>query len=160
MKLADLATLIRSKNAGPFFLTFDIMFSDVEHYQLVTESRLLNRQSFAELYRCPPGSVRCFECNSALAIKFSIPRPVPQGELGDGDLHGGQQFAPLMAIDIPVPVGWTTQGNGVYVNLLTPAEVPNPHADRDMHTGQHHVPLASLSVPADACEQTTDRLGI
>ena len=42
MKLADLAALIRSKNAGPFFLTFDIMFADEEQYQLVKASRCLN----------------------------------------------------------------------------------------------------------------------
>jgi hypothetical protein len=105
MKLADLATLIRSKNAGPFFLTFDIMFSGEEPYRLVTASHLLNEQAFAELYKCPASSVRVFECERALAVKFSIPRPIPQGDLGDGDLHGGQQFAPLMAIDIPVPEG-------------------------------------------------------
>ena len=103
MKLADLATLIRSKNAGPFFLTFDIMFSDEGHYQLVKASRRLDEYTFAELYMCPVDSVRFFTCDSALAIKFSIPRPIIQGNLGDGDLHGGQQFAPLMSVEIPVP---------------------------------------------------------
>jgi Domain of unknown function (DUF4387) len=107
MQLADLATLIRSKNAGPFSLTFDIMFSDAELYRLVAQSRLLSEQTFAALYKCPASAVRVFECESALAIKFSIPRPIPQGDVGDGDLHGGQQFAPLMAIEIPVPEGQT-----------------------------------------------------
>ena len=105
MKLADLATLIRSKNAGPFFLTFDIMFSDEAHYQLVKQSRCLNENTFAKLYKCPASSVRFFECDSALAFKFSIPRPRTQGDLEDGDLHGGQQFAPLMTIEIPVAEG-------------------------------------------------------
>ena len=105
MELVNLATLIRSKNAGPFFLTFDIMFSDVEYYQLVKESGCLNQQTFAMLYKCPASTVRAFECESALAMKFSIPRPIPQGDLGDGDLHGGQQFAPLMTVEIPVPEG-------------------------------------------------------
>jgi hypothetical protein len=36
-----------------------------------------------------------------LAIKASIPRPVIQGDVGDSDGHGGQQFIPLMDIDIP-----------------------------------------------------------
>ena len=107
MKLADLATLIRSKNAGPFFLTFDIMFADEAHYQLVKASKRLDEYTFAELYKCPVDSVRFFTCDSAQAMKFSIPRPIAQGRPGDGDLHGGQQFAPLMAIDIPVPEGLT-----------------------------------------------------
>lgn len=106
MKLADVATLIRSKNAGPFFLTFDIMFSNEENYRLVKASQCLNEQVFATLYKCPVSSVRYFECDSALAIKFSRPRPIIQGDLGDGDLHGGQQYAPLMAIDIPVRENW------------------------------------------------------
>ena len=107
MKLADLATLIRSKNAGPFFLTFDIMFANEEQYQLVKESGCLNESMFAALYKCPVDSVRFFLCESARAIKFSIPRPITQGNLGDGDLHGGQLFAPLMSIEIPVPEGWS-----------------------------------------------------
>jgi hypothetical protein len=105
MKLADLATLIRSKNAGPFFLTFDILFANEEHYQLVKVSQCLNVQTFAELYACPVETVRFFACDNAFAFKFSIPRPLPQGAVGDGDLHGGQQFAPLMNIEIPLPEG-------------------------------------------------------
>jgi Domain of unknown function (DUF4387) len=107
MKLADLATLIRSKNAGPFFLTFDILFDGEERYQLVKASQRLNAQTFAMLYACPVETVRFFACDHALAFKFSIPRPLPQGDLGDGDLHGGQQFAPLMTLEIPVPEGHT-----------------------------------------------------
>jgi len=105
MKLADIATLIRSKNAGPFFLTFDIMFTDKEHYRLVKASRSLNAHMFAALYACPVQTVRFFECDNAFAFKFSIPRPLPQGELGDGDLHGGQQFSPLMNVEITLPEG-------------------------------------------------------
>jgi hypothetical protein len=101
MTLAELATLIRSKNAGPFNLTFDIMFSDETGYQRVKRSGVLNVERFAALYGCPPERVRFFECDNALAFKFSIPRPIFEGDLGDGDLHGGQQFAPLMAIEIP-----------------------------------------------------------
>ena len=37
-KLASLARLIRSKNAGPFVLTFDIMFDDVQTYSRVRDS--------------------------------------------------------------------------------------------------------------------------
>jgi hypothetical protein len=101
MKLADIAILIRSKNAGPFTLTFDIMFADLASYQRVKSSGALNPAAFAALYRCPLEKVRFFECENALAFKFSMPRPLPQGELGDGDTHGGQQFIPLMNLEIP-----------------------------------------------------------
>ena len=101
MKLAELASLIRSKNAGPFILTFDIMFPDDESYLRVKSSGMLTIARFAELFRCPEKHVLFFECDNARAFKFSIPRPIVQGNLGDGDMHGGQQFIPLMDIEIP-----------------------------------------------------------
>jgi hypothetical protein len=101
MKLAELASLIRSKNAGPFILTFDIMFPDDQSYRRVKESGVLTTARFAALFRCPQQQVRFFECDNARAFKFSIPRPIVQGDLGDGDMHGGQQFIPLMDIEIP-----------------------------------------------------------
>ena len=101
MLLADVAKLIRSKNAGPFTLTFDIMFADLASYRRVKRSGALNAAMVSKLYRCPVEKVHFFECENALAFKFSIPRPLPQGELGDGDMHGGQQFIPLMSIEIP-----------------------------------------------------------
>jgi len=101
MKLAQLSSLIRSKNAGPFVLTFDIMFPDEQSYLRVKRSGVLNAALFADLYRCRPETVRFFECDNALAFKFSIPRVIFQGDLGDGDLHGGQQFMPLVDIEVP-----------------------------------------------------------
>lgn len=99
--LAELATLIRSKNAGPFVLTFDILFEDEKKYRRVRDSGVLSKELFAKLYNCPVDIVRFFVCDNALGFKFSIPRPTFQGEVGDPDLHGGQQNTPLMFVDIP-----------------------------------------------------------
>jgi len=101
VKLAELSSLIRSKNAGPFVLTFDIMFPDDESYQRVKRAAVLSPRKFAELFHCAENSVQFFQCDNARAFKFSIPRPLSQGDLADGDLHGGQQFAPLMNIEVP-----------------------------------------------------------
>ena len=100
-QLKDIASLIRSKNAGPFVLTFDVMFSSDEDYETVARSGALSKEAFAALYRCPADTVRFFACPNARAFKFSIPRPVIGGDLGDGDMHGGQQFVPLMSVIIP-----------------------------------------------------------
>lgn len=100
-RLAELARLIRSKNAGPFELTFDVMFDDVNTYRRVKESGALNREAIAMHYGLPPEDVKFFYCDNALAVKASIPRPSPQGDLADSDGHGGQQYAPLMDIEIP-----------------------------------------------------------
>ena len=100
-KLCDLVALIRSKNAGPFSLTFDIMFNDKDCYERVKSSGVLNRNLIGDLYRCAPSDVKFFVCDNALAFKASIPRPLVSGDVGDSDLHGGQQYAPLLTVQIP-----------------------------------------------------------
>jgi len=100
-KLANLASLIRSKNAGPFMLTFDILFSDEATYERVKSSGALTRSVVAEKYGLSENEVLFFFCDNALAIKASIPRPCIQGDVGDADGHGGQQYIPLMDIDVP-----------------------------------------------------------
>jgi hypothetical protein len=51
--LGELARLIRSKNAGPFELTFDVMFADPEVYERVRDSGVLTREVVAAQYGCP-----------------------------------------------------------------------------------------------------------
>ena len=102
MKLWECASLVRSKNAGPFLLTLDVLFSDRETYEKVRDSRVLDRQLFAALYGVRPELVDVYACSNAMALKFSIPRPRPQGAFGDGDLHGGQQYAPLLDVEVPL----------------------------------------------------------
>ena len=99
-QLAKLARLIRSKNAGPFELTFDIMFDDDATYQRVKNSGALTREAVAVRYNLPVSDVKFFYCDHAYAIKASIPRPYFQGDPRDSDGHGGQQYAPLMDIEI------------------------------------------------------------
>jgi hypothetical protein len=101
VKLSRCASLIRSKNAGPFALTFDVMFSTAACYEHVKRSGVLTAERFAEIYDVPLKDVDAFECDQALAFKFSIPRPRTQGDFGDGDMHGGQQYAPLLDIEVP-----------------------------------------------------------
>ena len=100
-QLAELARLIRSKNSGPFELTFDIMFDDAQRYDRVKRSGALTREVIAQRYGLPAEHVKFFYVDNALAIKASIPRPHTQGDLYDSDGHGGQQYAPLMDIEIP-----------------------------------------------------------
>ncbi|MDB5904381.1 MAG: hypothetical protein JWM26_3259 [Betaproteobacteria bacterium] len=99
--LAELSRLIRSKNAGPFELTFDIMFDDAETYERVKRSGSLSREVIAQLYSLSASDVKFFFCDHARAIKATIPRPYVQGDPRDSDSHGGQQYAPLMDIQIP-----------------------------------------------------------
>ncbi len=100
MKLWEVATLIRSKNAGTFELTFDIMFSDDASYEKVVASDVLNRTYFSNVYHCSYQDVHLYLCPNARGIKITIPRLSVQGTFGDPDLHGGQQYAPLLNLEI------------------------------------------------------------
>jgi hypothetical protein len=100
MKLAETARLIRSKNAGPFSLTFDVMFDEAHEYESARDSGAFTAAKMAALFSRPVSDVDVYFCEHARAIKISMPRPVSQGDLEDSDGHGGQQYAPLMDIEI------------------------------------------------------------
>ena len=100
-KLWQVTKLIRSKNSGPFELTFDIIFKDRATYEKVRDIKLINADWFAKTYRLKPEVVAIINYDAASAIKITIPRPVISGDVDDGDVFGGQQYAPLMDIEIP-----------------------------------------------------------
>lgn len=100
--LKDLAQVIRSKNSGPFELTFDVMFPDAAAYERAERSGVLSRELVCRLYGVPPEDiVALLFFRPALAFKFTLRRGWPQGSIGERDTFGAQQHAPLMAIDIP-----------------------------------------------------------
>jgi Domain of unknown function (DUF4387) len=99
-ELWQLTKLIRSKNAGPFELTFDIMFEDREGYDRVLKSRVLSPEAVARMYGVKPDEVRFFEIEQILTIKFSIPRKVFSGDVMDTDVYGGQFHGPLVRLRV------------------------------------------------------------
>src|SRR5512134_3948338 len=100
--LADLAKVIRSKNAGPFELTFDVMFDDPVAYELVKRSGVINVPRIAQIYNVRHDDVLvCRPYDAALAFKITIRRPVGSGDIQDRDVYGCQQHVPLMAIEVP-----------------------------------------------------------
>ena len=96
----DKVVSVRSKNAGPFTVTFDLFFPDAATFAEVCASKVLNPDTVGRLYNLEAAQVRIFEFEPALAIKISVPRLLPGGAPGDSDVAGGQQFAPLL--DIPL----------------------------------------------------------
>jgi len=99
-KLYELTQLIRSKNAGPFELTFDIMFDNEANYRRVLASHVLSIDLIASLYSVPREQVRIIPYDPAYAIKITIPRPYISGNLDDGDTFGGQQYGPLVDLEV------------------------------------------------------------
>ena len=99
-ELWQLTKLIRSKNAGPFELTFDIMFKNAEGFHAAQKSGRLSAELFSRLYRVPVEKVRFFILEPLLTIKVTIPRPIFSGDLQDGDMYGGQFHGPLVCLPI------------------------------------------------------------
>ena len=95
--LKDIANVIRSKNAGPFELTLDMLLKDQEMFEKLRKAEVINKKVIAELYRIPEEDViSIVYFPNAKAIKATIVRPLPSGALGERDVYGAQQHAPLV----------------------------------------------------------------
>ncbi len=100
-KLGELATTVRSKNAGVNQVTFDIIFPDRATYERVRASGALTPRRIAALYRIPPERISHFvNFEPANAIKFTLYRDRPNGSPGDWDVLGCQQYGPLIDLEI------------------------------------------------------------
>lgn len=99
--LREIASIIRSKNAGPFLLTFDVMFRSDEDFERVWGSGDFTRENIANLFGVPAMSVTSlFAVPRGRAIKLTLRRPLAQGAFGESDMYGCQQHAPLMSFGI------------------------------------------------------------
>lgn len=102
VRLGDLAAFVTSKNAGPFLLTVDVVFSDRKAYERVKGMNVITPQEMARLYGIPREQVlKVVFFSPASAIKVTFRRPVPSGSLGDTDVYGAQQHVPLMEYEVP-----------------------------------------------------------
>ena len=100
--LPELAEVIRSKNAGPYELTLDIIFRTEEIYDQVVREGLITAEQIAALYHMSVERVISFvEFAPAKAIKITLERPGVCGDVGDSDVYGAQQHAPLLFLEIP-----------------------------------------------------------
>jgi hypothetical protein len=102
-KLKEIAKACKSKNAGPYELTLDIMFEDAETFDKVRRTGVISRELFAKLYNVPTESVVFTEFPPAYAYKATIERRIASGAVGDTDVYGAQQHAPLLDVEIPLP---------------------------------------------------------
>jgi hypothetical protein len=100
-KLTDVASVIRSKNSGPYELTLDIIFKDRFWYEQALRQNLINAPLIARLYNIAEEDVLgivAFE--PANAIKATIRRPMVSGAVGETDVYGAQQHAPLLSLTL------------------------------------------------------------
>lgn len=98
--VAEIARYVRSKNAGPFWVTMEIFCETKEKYEKIKFSKNVTAQKIAELYHVDKSSVKAFYLDNLNVLKFSYPRPMPQGHKYENDMHAGQQYILLADIEV------------------------------------------------------------
>ena len=102
-KLFEQAEVIRSKNSGPFELTFDIIFKDVAHFEAFAKAKVMTPAVFANLYGIDVASVKSvIAFPPAKAVKITIIRPMSSGALGERDIYGAQQHGLLLGFEYTI----------------------------------------------------------
>ncbi len=101
MKLKNLATVIRSKNASPFITTLDLFFENRDNYIKVKNSGVLTPELISSLYSLNRDDVLgVWFVDDCQGIKISILKHVPSDHPQSTDLYGAQQNVPLLEIEI------------------------------------------------------------
>lgn len=100
IKLIDIAKVIRSKNSGPYEITFDIILKDKETFDLVVSRQWINAALIASLYKIKESDIiNIINFVPANAIKATIIRPMASGDIRETDVYGAQQHAPLLDLE-------------------------------------------------------------
>lgn len=99
-KLIDACRYIRSKNAGPFWVTIDMFFKDAQTYRAFRADEALSAPSLAALFGVSPDDVRRFEVDDLNVVKLTFPRTHPQGGERETDTHSGQVYVPLLHLEL------------------------------------------------------------
>ena len=97
-KLIDYTKILRSKNAGPLFITFDLIFNTKEDMKYVEER--LAKEDISKAYEVAVEKIDIIAYDVVNSIKITFPRKNISGSLNDNDIYGCQQHMPLANIEI------------------------------------------------------------
>jgi len=97
-KLIDYTKILRSKNAGPLFITFDLIFNDADSMKYV--EKRLTKEHISKAYSVATDKIDIISYEVVNSIKITFPRKNISGSLEDSDIYGCQQHVPLANIVI------------------------------------------------------------
>ncbi len=97
-ELGHIAEKVRSKNAGPFWLTIDIFCGNATAFERVSKG--LASDQVASLFRMDVDQLKRFDIPDLNVVKFSLPRPAVQGTRADRDMHGAAWAVLLEELEI------------------------------------------------------------
>ena len=99
-KVRDVCRHVRSKNAGPFWVTIDLFFDGPESFRKYSQSAALGPKLFESLYGADSTHVKRIPVEDLNMVKISYPRVTPQGGIVERDMHCGQQFVRLLDVEL------------------------------------------------------------
>src|SRR5258706_4631413 len=99
-KVADVGGRVRSKNAGPFWVTVDFFFDGPENFDRYSGSPSLHADGIARLCGTQGAHVRRFVVRDLLMVKLTYPRRFPQGGICERDMHSGQQYVRFLDLEL------------------------------------------------------------
>jgi Domain of unknown function (DUF4387) len=99
--IREYTSTFRTRNAGAFLVSVDIVFNTPELYVQWRDSGVINQDSVAERMKVNPDVVRVIDYPAACAIKITIPRRTVAGDPDDTDLDSAGQFIPLLDLELP-----------------------------------------------------------
>ncbi len=100
-RLDQIVPKIRTKNAGPFWLTVDIFCGERRIFDHLKDS--LQTDQVAQAFHQPIAALKRFDIAHLNVIKFSLPRIVVQGSRADRDMHASQWAWLVGGIEVPTP---------------------------------------------------------
>lgn len=100
--IRDHASVLRSKNGTPYTVTLDIIFDSQAEYETAKRNDLFAATTVANVYGITSDDVNdIIYYDPANAVKITLDRTVVSGHIGDTDVYGAQQYAPLLSISFP-----------------------------------------------------------
>ncbi len=97
-ELGSIVEKVRTKNAGPFWLTVDIFCGDPAAYARVRDG--LSTERVARALGTASKTMKRFDIPSLNVVKFSCPRPQVQGTRFDRDMHGASYAALIAELEV------------------------------------------------------------
>ena len=84
--LLQLTKNIRSKNAGPFWVTVDLFFKNKKSFIYAIKN--LSNEEVCNILKIKTNKLKRFDIENLKVIKLSFPRKNIQGSRLDRDMHG------------------------------------------------------------------------
>ena len=98
--VGSVARYLRSKNAGPFWITIDAFCTSAEDTRAIAAAFERERAHIAEMFSVAADDLLIYCLEDIMVAKVSLPRVPVEGSPDERDMHGGQAYVSLLDIEV------------------------------------------------------------